>query len=265
MKILHKKIQELKERTAGEYLICRYVDNGTDFTIRLQTIPDNPWKDNPRVIRGYLAVWGVPDTYGTVAIRGCFSKSLKDRGPESGAKNKIIHLWIHDMKEPVGSYLELVEDDYGLRFACLVDDVAGTPERVLKQTKSGTLNQYSYGFNYVWDKMEYNETRKVIEMYECDLYEGSSLSIKASNPETYTIRSKEDLTKALLELGNEAEDVIESLPRNARLEVRQLISRYKSLAENKPLEKRMALDLSGEPSNKKELVVGTYKLNLNSF
>jgi hypothetical protein len=43
MKILHKKIQELKERTAGEYLICRYVDNGTDVTIRLQSLAEQPW------------------------------------------------------------------------------------------------------------------------------------------------------------------------------------------------------------------------------
>jgi len=261
-KKLHPKIQELKDRTAGQYLTSRYIES---IPKRAGSPVEPKYKDNTRVIEGYLAVWGVKDSYGTIAMRGCFAKSISDRGPSSNAKNKIIHLFMHNMFEPVASYLELEEDDYGLRFAALVDDVEGMPERVLVQTRSGTLNQYSYGFNYVWDKMEYVENRDAVLMHECDLYEGSSVSIKASNPETFTIRTKEDLDNKLIELGHEAEAIISTIPRKHQMEIRQLITSYKSLAELKPLEGKRALDLSIEPVESEVMAVGSYKLDVKQF
>lgn len=268
MKTLHPKIQELKDRTAGQWLEARYSDYKTitkEIEKRVSAM-DNPWKDDPFVIRGYLAVWNLKDTYGTIARQGCFAKSIAERGPKSSAKNKIIHLFMHDKKEPVGQYLELVEDDYGLRFACRVDDVQGTPIRVLKQTQSGTINQYSYGFRYVWDKMEFNEALNAIDMFECELWEGSSITVDAAMPETYTIRSKEDLIKVLTDLGNEAEDIVNALPKSKQMEVRQLITKYKTLAESKPLVSKPALDLSSKPASVTGiLAVGSYKLNLKQF
>lgn len=268
MKTLHPKIQELKNRTAGQWLEARYANYESitkEIEKRVSAI-ENPWKDDPFVIRGYLAVWNMKDSYGTIARQGCFAKSIAERGPKSNAKNKIIHLFMHDKKEPIGQYLELVEDDYGLRFACRVDDVPGMPLRVLGQTKSGTINQYSYGFRYVWDKMEFNEGLNAIDMFECELWEGSSITVDAAMPETYTIRSAEDLNKILTDLGNEAEDLIIALPRSKQMEIRQIITKYKTLAERKPVDSKQPLDLSGKPaSTTGVLAVGTYKLNLNQF
>jgi hypothetical protein len=168
---------------------------------------------------------------------------------------------MHDRYEPVGQYEELYEDEYGLRFKLRVDKVPnGRPEQVRIQTKSGTLNQYSYGFDYVWDKMEYHEDSDSILMFEVDLYEGSSISILASNPETYTIRSQEDLTNALHDLGIEADQIISSLPMKKQMELKQLITRYKSLANRSKPELPLVVD---EPSN--GLVIGDYKLNLTEF
>lgn len=266
MKTLHPKIQALKDRTNGEFLTCRYDSPAYPaMQVRAVATEENPWKDDPFVIRGYLAVWNHKDTYGTIARKGCFAKSLAERGPKSNAKNKIIHLFMHDKKEPVGQYLELVEDDYGLRFACKVDDVAGTPLRVLKQTDSGTINQYSYGFRYIWDKMEYNQPLDAVDMWECELWEGSSITCDAAMPETYTIRSKEDLQKVLKDMGSDAEDIIEGLPRQFQMEIRQLVTRYRTLAETKPMtQEKPLLDLSYKPA-KSVVVVGGYKLNLNEF
>lgn len=260
-KELHPKIKELKDRTAGEFLTCRYLQPLPKPKKGIRAVETPKYKDDPRVIEGYLAVFGVKDSYGTVAVKGCFAKSIRDRGPESNAKNKIIHLFGHNQLDPVGSYVELSEDDYGLYFACRADDVAGTPERVLVQTRSGTLNQFSYGFEYIWDRMEYDEKDDAILMYDVYLEEGTSLGIRASNPETYAIRSKEELVVALADLGKEAEEVIESLPRNFRMEIRQLIMRYKSLAKFEPAKK--LLDLKSEPIDR--VKVGSYKLNLTEF
>lgn len=238
--------------------MCRYVnDKGivvpADYKVRASS-------DDPYVIEGYLAVFGIRDSYGTVAVKGCFAKSLNDRGPKSQAKDKIIHLWMHDRYEPVGQYEELFEDEYGLRFKLRVDKVpTGRPEQVRIQTKSGTLNQYSYGFDYVWDKMEYDEASESILMFETDLYEGSSISILASNPETFTIRSQEDLSNALQDLGFEADQIISTLPMKKQMELKQLITRYKSLANRSKPELPLVVD---EPTG---LVIGDYKLNLTEF
>lgn len=255
MKTLHPKILELQRRTAGEYLTCRYVDaKGApivkDFQVRATS-------DDPSIVEAYVAVWGVRDSYGTIAVKGCFAKSIQERGPASGAKNKIIHLFMHDWKEPLGQLVEMVEDDYGLRVKIKFDDVAGTPMRILKQTKSGTINQYSYGFRYIWDKMEYKEDIDAVLMLESDLYETTSVTILASNPETYTIRTADDLNKRMVELGEESEDVIATLPRKQQLEIRQLISQYKALVNVKP-------ETLPEPPEG-ELVVGSYKLNTKQF
>lgn len=258
-KTLHPKIQALKDRTAGEYLSSRYaMEVQPDMKVAVEDEGDD-W-----IIKGYLAVFGVKDAYGTRAIKGCFAKSLKERGPTSSAKNKIIHLYFHKIEEPVGQYRVLKEDDYGLYFECVVDKVPGRPEQTYLQTRSGTLNQFSFGFNYIWDKMEYNAKLDCVDMYECDLYEGSSVAVKAANPETYAIRSKEDLQARLIELGAEAEAIIVNLPRKNQLEIRQLITSYKSLAEFKPIESVRTLDLSVEPT-KDVMVVGGYKLDVKQF
>lgn len=262
MKTLHPKIKELQLRTAGEYLTSKYVDKTgqrvrTDFKVL-------PSTDDPSIIEGYLAVFGIKDSYGTVAVKGCFKKSLNERGPKSSAKDKIIHLWMHDRYEPIGQYEELFEDDYGLRFKLRVDPVPfGRPEQVRIQTKSGTLNQYSFGFEYVWDKMEYVEDDDDILMMECNLFEGSSISILASNTETYTIRSAEDFKNEVEALGIEAEEFIKSMPRAKQIEFRQLITRYKALAEIKP-DSLSTLKTESKPPES-GFRIGDYKIDVKQF
>ena len=56
-----------------------------------------------RTISGYASVFGNKDKVGDILIKGCFSKSIQDRGPESAANDKIIMLWMHDMEEPIGN------------------------------------------------------------------------------------------------------------------------------------------------------------------
>lgn len=69
-----------------------------------------------RTISGYASVFGNKDKAGDILIKGCFSKSIQDRGPESAANDKIIMLWMHDMEEPIGRFTVLNEDGKGLYF-----------------------------------------------------------------------------------------------------------------------------------------------------
>ena len=76
-----------------------------------------------RTISGYAAVFNNRDKAGDILLKGCFAKSIQDRGPESQANDKIIMLWQHDQHEPIGRISVLKEDDRGLYFEAVIDDV----------------------------------------------------------------------------------------------------------------------------------------------
>lgn len=219
--VMHSKISALQKATNGEFLSSRY-DSVVDLKIRADKAT--------RVVKGYLAVFGVKDSYGTVAIKGCFNRSIKERGPESGAKNKIVFLAFHNPYDPLGLFTVLREDDYGLYFEARISD-ARDLDRILEQIQDGTINQYSYGFRYIWEQMEYDEETDSIIMKEVHLIEGSCLAINASNTETYTVRDAADFAAKVVQLHAEMEEAICTLPPRRQIEIRQLVSRYKALLD----------------------------------
>src|SRR5699024_11709804 len=76
-----------------------------------------------RTISGYAAIFNNIDKSGDMLLKGCFSKSIQERGPESSANDKIIMLWMHDMHEPIGRITLLQEDEKGLYFEASIDYV----------------------------------------------------------------------------------------------------------------------------------------------
>lgn len=185
-----------------------------------------------RVIKGYLCVWNAIDRHKTIWIRGCFAKSIRERGPKSDAKQKIICLWMHRQDDPIGQFRVLEEDDYGLYFEAVLDDVPSA-NRALTQINSGTLNQFSFGFDYIWDKVEWDDALEGLRILEAELFEGSVVSI-ASQKETYAIRSIQDLETEKQLADEELDDFLKSIPRARRLELRSIITRQISLAAIKP-------------------------------
>ena len=223
MNNLHPKIAELKRRALP------VTNSSLSVDYKGELVDD-------RRVKGYLIVWGVVDSYGTVFRKGCCAKSIRDRGPKSNAKYKITMLWQHRQDEPLAVFDVLEEDDYGLYFEATLDEVP-TADRALKQIRSGTLNQFSVGFDYIWEKMEFNDELNAIILNEIDLFEGSVVTIGA-NAETYALRSREQLEAELAILQDDTEDFIKSIPRKQQLELRQIIARHISLAKMEPQELR---------------------------
>lgn len=60
--------------------------------------PDN------HIIEVKFAVYGIPDSDRDILIKGCFAKSISERGPESSTNRKIAFLWQHDMFDPLEKY-----------------------------------------------------------------------------------------------------------------------------------------------------------------
>jgi HK97 family phage prohead protease len=185
-----------------------------------------------RTVKGYAAVWNIPDSYGTYFVRGAFAKSIQERGPNSNSKYKILMLWQHDRYDPIGQVTVLREDEYGLYFEAVLDDVP-SGNRAITQINSGTINQFSFGFNYVWDKVEFNEALGLIEVREVELMEISAVTI-GSQQETYAIRTQDETSDLLVELNLRTEQFIKTIPRSQQLELRQLISSHISLRTSEP-------------------------------
>lgn len=194
-----------------------------------------PKVENERLIKQYFAIWGVRDSYGTAAIKGCAKKSIEERGPQSKASSKIIVLWQHRSDDPLCVPNMIKEDDIGLYAEYEPDDVP-SGNRCITQVRSGTINQGSYGFRYIWDKMEYDDETDTVYMKEIDLYELSPVTF-GSCAETYVKRNA-DGTMTDEFLTEETEDLIKQLPRKYHLELRNIIDRHISLAKVQPLEKR---------------------------
>lgn len=255
MNKLHPKIKELQLRAAPINYSSTYVDTKGELT------------EDEKGGKAYFCIWGVRDTYGTVWMKGCFSKSISERGPQSSANQKIAFCWQHDVRDPIGRFLVLKEDEVGLYGEWEFDDFEAVPsaKRAKSQIRSGTINGYSFGFEYVWDKMEYREDDDSILVKEANLYEGSPVTF-ASIRETKTVRSVQELEVEKEYLTSDTEEFIKSIPRSKQLELRQLIARHISLSQLKPdeLAQRTPLPILPEPVEQKQLF-GGYKLNLTEL
>lgn len=226
---LHPKILELRNKV-GSSPIHRFVPKLDSDKLELRKpAPNNDGSE--RLIKQYFCIFGIPDDYGTVPIRGCFSKSLQERGPDSKASAKIPVLWQHKQDEPLCVPMVLKEDEIGL-YGEYEPDPIPIGDRCVIQIKRGTINNGSYGFNYVWDKMEYDESTEMILMKEVNLFEVSPVTL-GSQRETFVVRSSDGtyVDEGLIE---ETEDLIRRIPKGMRMELRSLIDRHISLAKLQP-------------------------------
>ncbi len=228
-KKLHQKILELRNsvgyRPIYEFWANRKMYDEQKKEYRSPSVAD----ENPRKIKQYFCIWGVADDYGTQPMKGCFLKSIRERGPESDATNKILVLNGHRQHEPLCKPLILKEDDIGLYGEYVPDEGIQSNDELVIRVKNGTINGGSYGFNYDWDKMEWNEKTNSIEMYECPLFEVSPVALP-SQVGTFVVRSR----KFDEDLKNETEALLKQIPRKLQLEMRSLITRHISLAESQP-------------------------------
>ncbi len=237
---LHKKIAEKKSAMP----LVGY--KSFSFAIKAPKIEG-------RTVTGYLAAFNNIDTDGDLLIKGCFAKSLTERGVDSTAGNKIAHLWQHKMDEPIGNYTVLKEDDYGLYFEAQYDDVPKA-NQALTQFKSGTLNNFSIGYGYVWDKMEYDEEQNCIVYKEINLYEGSVVTLAANPMAMYTGLKSEQKANEIQLLKEEIQEIISGLKPRKRFELAQIFDKLSALSTSEPQDsKKQALKEGKEPPKKKSM------------
>jgi len=98
------------------------------------------------VISGYAAVWGKPDSFGDVLVRGAFAASLDQH---RAAGTRPLMLWSHDPAAPIGVWDTVAEDAKGLKVEgrLVLDATAGRDAFAL--LKAGAVDGLSIGFRTV--------------------------------------------------------------------------------------------------------------------
>lgn len=203
-----------------------------------------------RTISGYAAIFGNVDKSGDVLVKGCFSKSIQDRGPESSANDKIIMLWMHDMDEPIARVTVLKEDDKGLYFEAKVDDV-DKGNQALKQLESGTLNQFSIGYRYVWENCEWDDDKRCLIVKEVVLYEISVVSIGCNGDTEYLgLKGESDYLEKYNELVVEINSLCKGMSARKQQELQRIIAKSMSLASARPENNPPKVEEAGSGSKK---------------
>lgn len=140
-----------------------------------------------RKIKGYAIVWGSKNDYNEIILKGATVNSLNARGVGSAAGNPILVLNQHRQSEPLCRPTILQEDDYGLYFEGDIIDNVQYANEAIEQVRQSVLRQISYGFNYIWDKVEYDAENDAYILKEIKLGEISLVTF--SSDENAQLRS----------------------------------------------------------------------------
>jgi HK97 family phage prohead protease len=125
-------------------------------------------------IEGYASLFGEVDQARDMVMPGAFTQTLKQRG-----LRKIPMLFQHDPSEPVGVWLELVEDFRGLKArGRLIPDVSRARE-LLSLLKAGAIDGLSIGYRTVRGRID--PKTRVRRLYQVDLWEISIVTFPLLN------------------------------------------------------------------------------------
>jgi HK97 family phage prohead protease len=144
-----------------------------------------------RKVKGYAIVWGSKNDYNEIVLKGATLNSLNARGIGSTSGNPILVLNQHRQTEPLCRPTILQEDDYGLYFEGDIIGGVSYADEAVNQVSQGVLRQLSYGFNYIWDKTEYDATNDAYILKEIKLGEISLVTF--SSDENAQLRSFNEL------------------------------------------------------------------------
>lgn len=223
---LEQKIKEIKKKSAPiEYRALAVDVNG--LLQERESLLDQ------RIVEGYGCIWGNINSYQERFHKGSFAKSIADNGPGSGANYEIKFRDEHG--RACALFEVLKEDETGLYFRTKpLDDVSWAND-LLTQLRSGTINNFSDGFGYVFSEgaMVWNDAKECIDIYQARLMEISAVAIPA-DMQTFALRSFGTMD----ELFDLTEDFIKSLPRKNQLEARHIFARHKALTNELPHEQR---------------------------
>ena len=140
------------------------------------------------IIEGYASHFNNKDSHGDIIQKGAFTKTIK----ENASRVKV--LWQHDMREPIGKPLSMIEDEKGLFTSSKISETE-IGKKALILARDGVLNEMSIGFNVI----------KELKLWEY------SLVTFASNPLAKVTDIKELLQEYSYSKGNVLDIIIDEV------------------------------------------------------
>lgn len=132
------------------------------------------------VFEGYASTFGNIDRGNDRVMKGAFSDSIKEmqkrasKVPNTDYKKLMPVLWQHQHDNPIGSFVEMKEDDRGLWVKGILpkedDFVRG---RVIPQMKAGSVSDMSIGYQIV----DYSKDGDTWNLEKLRLWETSLVTI----------------------------------------------------------------------------------------
>jgi len=132
------------------------------------TLPVTDVDTTQGIITLYASSFGNVDSDGDVIEKGAFTKTVSERGPQGS--NRIKHLWMHNVMEPIGRPIQMMEDMKGLLVVSKVSDVKNGD--YLKLYADGVITEHSIGFEIIKSQ----DTKEARRITETRMWEYSSVT-----------------------------------------------------------------------------------------
>ena len=104
-------------------------------------MPQSPAVGENGLVTGYASLFGVPDRNGDVVMPGAFRETLKQR-----AARDVKFLFQHDACEPIGVWIDLYEDEKGLRVIGKLIAGVERGREAFALIRAGAIDGLSIGF-----------------------------------------------------------------------------------------------------------------------
>lgn len=141
---------------------------------------------------GYAAIFNNADLGRDVIMPGAFAKSLQQR-----PAGKVKMLFQHDPSEPIGIWMDLAEDQKGLRAKgkLILDTTKGRETHALM--RAGAIDGLSIGFRTLKDRFDRAKGIRYLE--ELDVPEISVVTFPMNPRATVsTVKSDDERARALV-------------------------------------------------------------------
>jgi len=133
--------EEYEERASQREYQAKY--SVCPFNIKADSIMDDG------TFEGYASVFGGnPDSYGDIIAPGAFGKTLVRGGRN---RNGIGMLWYHDVKEPIGVWLSIIQDEKGLKVRGQLNLDVQRAREIHSLMKQGAIKGLSIGWDFLKD------------------------------------------------------------------------------------------------------------------
>lgn len=186
------------------------------YKIKSQSLGIKDISLEKREVAMYLSHFGNIDSDNDMLVKGCFKKSLQERGVDSPSNRKIAYLRYHNWEMPIGKFTRLEEDDNGL-FAVAQLGKSTNGNDALMDYEDGVIREHSIGFKYIEDKIKWIEdlTKDAGGYWlisEVALWEGSAVTFGANELTPVVQVSKgENKVDVIHDISKELDIVFKSL------------------------------------------------------